>query len=501
MSEVKDDSAVDCNGDGSPARRSSTTTVPLLNTVLSYTTYGMSCATPDNLRHVMCSHFNIDELCDAKDFLWSHCNLADVPKRTNSNKRSALEATVGDIMSAMYKLDQEEKLPDFFVAPSGIGRLPRFNPESLNNIALDQRVHELTEQCEGLQCQVDNYRSRTLQYNDKLDHVMTVLQQHTNALREFRERPPQQCNRAHAASQPPWKDLPPLTSFNSTSGMTFNDLKVPTSLASTLSATSLQNTSKKCSPHTPSHDRMTSSPPDGASSATGDTHLKTSGSMTGGTVTSSSPRCSTSIHNTQQRGPSESEQQHSPTPKSGLANHPPRMNVNIRNCEMSPNEDERQFCLFSGQKDHVKSNVDFSNMQLDKSLDSDKNFHIPRDHQHRHRKKEHQRQKVIRGAADVIGSHIRGGPEYKKCDIFVCRVDQRASVADLKKHLQSRGFDPSVMRIDITSDKDAYYKSFRIIAPHHLEEHLLSSDVWPVGIWVKEFDPKYKRPKRNSRWR
>ena len=129
------------------------------------------------------------------------------------------------------------------------------------------------------------------------------------------------------------------------------------------------------------------------------------------------------------------------------------------------------------------------------------NFYIPRDHQHRHRKKEHQRQKVIRRAADVIGSHIRGGPEYKKCDIFVFRVDQRASVADLKKHLQSRGFDPSVMRIDITSDKDAYYKSFRIIAPHHLEEHLLSSNVWPVGIWVKEFDPKYKRPKRNSRWR
>ena len=60
MSEVKDDSAVDCNGDGSPARRSSTTTVPSLNTVLSYTTYGMSCATPDNLRHVLCSHFNID---------------------------------------------------------------------------------------------------------------------------------------------------------------------------------------------------------------------------------------------------------------------------------------------------------------------------------------------------------------------------------------------------------------------------------------------------------
>ena len=66
----------------------------------------MSCAIPDNLRHVMCSHFNIDEICDAKDFLWSHCNLADVSKRTNFNKRSAHEATVSDIMNAMYDLDQ-----------------------------------------------------------------------------------------------------------------------------------------------------------------------------------------------------------------------------------------------------------------------------------------------------------------------------------------------------------------------------------------------------------
>ena len=189
------------------------------------------------------------------------------------------------------------------------------------------------------------------------------------------------------------EDLPPITSFNFTFSMTFNDLKVFTSLASTLSATSLQYTSKKCLPHTvtPSHVRMTSSLLDGASSATGDTHLKTSCSMTGGTATTSTPRCSTRLHNTQQQGSSESEQQHSPAPKSGLANHPPRINVNIRNCGMNPNKDERQFCLFSGQKDHVKSNVNFLNMQRDKSLDSDKNFHIPRDHQHRHHKKEHQR--------------------------------------------------------------------------------------------------------------
>ena len=58
MSEIKDDSAADCNRDDSLARRSSTITVPLLNIVLAvaYTTYGMSCATPDKLRHILCSH-------------------------------------------------------------------------------------------------------------------------------------------------------------------------------------------------------------------------------------------------------------------------------------------------------------------------------------------------------------------------------------------------------------------------------------------------------------
>ena len=35
MSEVNVDSAADCNRDESPARQSSTTTVPLLNTVLA----------------------------------------------------------------------------------------------------------------------------------------------------------------------------------------------------------------------------------------------------------------------------------------------------------------------------------------------------------------------------------------------------------------------------------------------------------------------------------
>ena len=44
------------------------------------------------------------------------------------------------------------------------------------------------------------------------------------------------------------------------------------------------------------------------------------------------------------------------------------------------------------------------------------------------------------------------------------------------------------MRIDGTSNKEATYKSFRIIAPGELRDILLDSEVWPVGVSVRDYD-------------
>ena len=149
-----------CHLVNSPERQNSETSADvkflLIDTVLGYMRYGMSCATPDNLTRILCSHFSAEEMCDAKQLLWIYCNLPDVPKRTNSTKRSAQQANVDDLLRAMYELDQDDLMPRLYVQPAGIGRLPRFNPESLNVVAMDQRVHELNEKCEILQTQVDN---------------------------------------------------------------------------------------------------------------------------------------------------------------------------------------------------------------------------------------------------------------------------------------------------------------------------------------------------------
>ena len=105
----------------------------------------------------------------------------------NSSKRPASEANVGDIMSALYKLDISADNQLFHVDSMGIGRLPRFNLENLNVVALDHRLAELVDHCRVLQGQVDSYRTLAMRCADRLDVYDTVLQQHSNVLREIKD--------------------------------------------------------------------------------------------------------------------------------------------------------------------------------------------------------------------------------------------------------------------------------------------------------------------------
>ena len=464
--------------DESPERQNSETSAdvkfPLIDTVLRYMRYGMSCATPDNLTRILCSHFSAEEICDAKQLLWTYCNLQDVPNRTNSTRRSAHQANVDDLLKAMYELDQDDLMPRLYVHPAGIGRLPRFNPESLNVVAMDQRVHELNEKCEVLQTQVDNYRARSLQYNDKLDHVMTVLQQHTNALRELKEQPSSARPPIFSDGLPTWKPVhTPGKSGDSTSGVHFNSFKVPDSLSKTLSASSSPSSLK------------TSQPPAASPIVSTPDQLQASSNL-GGALASA-----TGVNNKLLTSYSSVTSQNcKPTTTSSGSDRPP-FSDGVRYRQMDRQEDNRQFCAFDGKQE----------MQPDgDATDHDGEFEEPRGQSRRREKKEQRRKKIIYGAADLIGCHIRGGTQFNKCDLFVSRVHDKVSVSDLKKHLTSRGFEISNMRIDVTSHKDAVNKSFRVIAPDNMKELLLCS-VWPIGIRVQEYGHRKNRAKNNSRWR
>ena len=143
------------------------------NTLLAYTRYGMSTATPDNL---LASHFTFDEIIKAKNVLWCECTMlknSEPPKRQKSNQRTVNVAHVTDIVDAMYKADE----------PLGIARLPRLNPEKLNVVAVDQRIADLEERNHVLEIQSSVDRTKYLMCIDRLEHEESILQQHTNTLR------------------------------------------------------------------------------------------------------------------------------------------------------------------------------------------------------------------------------------------------------------------------------------------------------------------------------
>ena len=176
------DVSSNCNGDDAH--------VPItVNTLLAYAQYCISCATSDNTRHVLFSHFSAEEISEAKDV---QLNIQCCGINWSYPSRNVLiiisEANVGDIMDALYKLDISADNQLFHVDSIGILRLPRFNPEKLNVVALDHRLAELVDYCRVLQGQVDSYRTLTMRCADRLDVYDTVLQQHSNVLREIKDQ-------------------------------------------------------------------------------------------------------------------------------------------------------------------------------------------------------------------------------------------------------------------------------------------------------------------------
>ena len=135
-------------------------------------------------------------------------------------------------------------IPLFYMNPKGIGRLPRFNPENLNVVAMDQRFAETVDQCRVLQGQVESYRTLAIRCNNRMDEYETVLQQHTNALRDLSERPIAPKNAVTIDDEIPDKDDGTKNESNVTTSTisskngrsnSMPNIKVPTTLSDQLS--------------------------------------------------------------------------------------------------------------------------------------------------------------------------------------------------------------------------------------------------------------------------
>ena len=469
-------SDVESNSTGGAAHVSVT-----VNTLLAYAQYCISCATSDNTRHVLCSHFSAEEINEAKDVLWEKLELPE-QKRTNSSKRPVSEANVGDIMSALYKLDISADNQLFHVDSMGIGRLPRFNPENLNVVALDHRLAELVDHCRVLQGQVDSYRTLAMRCADRLDVYDTVLQQHSNVLREIKNDLPAY----HPTSSKIVRNVDSRVDSrvdrkvnrNVDSNVDRNveseakkiknqAMECPTSnlLTNDQKSTSLPNLSIQDLSQPRNNDQC-------AGSNSNNYNLRSLFSQKVSNNSSSSCWHQMSIPNSLES---------SSATESGTSSVTNNNNRTLDKAKhgrkMNKDDDLKEFCAFSGYiQDQDNKTTDHSFQ--DNSLDV-----------RRKRQRENRRNKLVRGSANILGSRFTGGANEKRlCDIFVHHVAHQSTIGDLKSHLKQQGFDVENMRIDVTSNVAATYKSFRIITSGNLRKSLLDAKVWPVGVWVRDYE-------------
>ena len=481
---VHDDSVAQSDDEDEP--------IGISNTLLAYTDYGMSTATPDNLRELLASHFTLDEIIKAKELLWDQCVMLkdDPPKRQNPNQRSVNIAHVVDIVDAMYKADAADKLPNFVVEPQGIPRLPRLNPEKPNVVAIDQRIADLEERNHVLEIQSLVDRIKYLMCIDRLEHVESILQQHTNTLRIVQHKMAASSNNMQ---HQPISVIPVHTVDSSPMiNQTVSCLSTPENLATQLSVTS---------PGASLHPKntTTSSFPTFGDTVTGPKHLSNAQSSSPQLTPRQPPGTSGATPGSDKRGTSHglhSVVDHKSYRDAATSDSRGKSINNQQSVSQQPvhsaqraiqnvsQSDGYKFCAFSGG----------SNTNSQHSDDVPPGFTKTHATKNRDRYNEKKRQKIVHGTADSLNCFFHGGKsrtdnlqKFSKCDLFLQHCDHSTTVKLVKHHLRMNSIDTTGIRVDVASKEIAELRSFRMLAPNDLRQTLLQPDLWPEGVRVKDY--------------
>ena len=187
-----------------------------INSVLAYIVYAINKSTHNILVTVLGDCLTDKEASDACDFLWPVGGvelLGECPSRNNSTKHSRRHALCCDIYKAMRKMDAADvKMPTYVVDPVGIGRIPKYSPEDLNIVAMDQRIRYWEKHCMTLDTTLTMKTSHYDVLKDDLNVVkLAVDEQHTTRFRAM-EHPRKGAKRiSHIPSVVPQQSYPANT--------------------------------------------------------------------------------------------------------------------------------------------------------------------------------------------------------------------------------------------------------------------------------------------------
>jgi len=157
----------------------------MVNTVLAFTAYGLDTGTDLNVSRILGETFRPEEIDAARDLLWDRCHDGYLPEkrnRHNTDKRTGKQAKIEDIVVWVTTLTQLMKRPQFVVDVEGLARMPKFQIESISDVALSDRMVKLESRVSGI-------NSTVLQHILDVEAEVTALRKSLTSMK-VRERSP-----------------------------------------------------------------------------------------------------------------------------------------------------------------------------------------------------------------------------------------------------------------------------------------------------------------------
>lgn len=171
--DIEDDDDAD-NIDNNDENNADATVI--MNPVLSYIVFAMQNGTVMNLKRAVAGHFPIDHISDAKDMLFSKCDIdiigsKKIRRMRDGDAKIKIDNEIQDIIEAINKLDKAEKMPIVVIRADQLHMIPRSNPEELNSISVVDRLNKMEQKMSQMQDTIDSSVAKNLELSDRLHAV------------------------------------------------------------------------------------------------------------------------------------------------------------------------------------------------------------------------------------------------------------------------------------------------------------------------------------------
>ena len=145
VARAEDDDADGENTNGNAFKDDERHGRPVRSELLTYTAFYIKRSTADALSKTVLSFYVSEEISEAKTMMWSIFanELPPERRRVTSDRRSADEATLADIVNAIIELDIKGMMPNDRFYAIDLNRIPKYAPEETHVVATLDRIRAL----------------------------------------------------------------------------------------------------------------------------------------------------------------------------------------------------------------------------------------------------------------------------------------------------------------------------------------------------------------------